>query len=639
MSRRRPLFGEQTAIVVLVLYSVISDAQKIKPCDRPSSCGSIRNISYPFRLASDPEHCGEKKYELECDNNRTVLHLYAGKYYVEAINYDNQTIRLVDVGIQKGDCSSSPLYSLTFDNFSDYRHRDYQMYMGAVVMFLNCENPAKSPLYMELTGSCLGKAINSSTNSAIETGYRYVVAGDPIVSDVEDLCRVEMVTMITPYFLPSAENGSRKFSLKDVHNAMAYGFELELYYSGVVIRRLRHPFIATFLDKARMSVDFIIYLDKAVIAVWAGMALAARTLFGMPFFLAFLIYKFRKRHLSMFDGIENFLQTQNDLNPIRYSYWNINVMTEGFKDKLGQGGYGSVFKGKLRSGHFVAVKMLDKSKGNGQEFINEVATIGRIHHINVVRLVGYCVEGSKRALVYDFMPNGSLEKYIFSQEGTSSLSYQQIYEICLGVARGIDYLHHGCNMQILHFDIKPHNILLDQNFCPKISDFGLAKLYAVDDSIVSLTAARGTFGYMAPELFYKNIGGVSHKADVYSFGILLMEMAGKRRNLNAFADHTSQIYFPSWVYDQLKEGREVELGQATEEERVVVRKMIMVAFWCIQTSPADRPSMSKVVEMLEGDVEPLQLPPKPSLCPEEASVAEDNGKDINLVELPLLSSE
>ena len=143
------------------------------------------------------------------------------------------------------------------------------------------------------------------------------------------------------------------------------------------------------------------------------------------------------------------------------------------------------------------------------------------------------------------MPNGSLDKYIISRQGSISLSNEKMYEISLGVARGIEYLHQGCDMQILHFDIKSHNILLDEKFIPKLSDFGLAKLYPTDNSIVSLTAARGTIGYMAPELFYKNIGGVSHKSDVYSFGMLLMEMIGRRKNLNALTDHSSQIYFPS----------------------------------------------------------------------------------------------
>ncbi|XP_028086223.1 rust resistance kinase Lr10-like [Camellia sinensis] len=199
----------------------------------------------------------------------------------------------------------------------------------------------------------------------------------------------------------------------------------------------------------------------------------------------------------MFDTIEGFLQSQNNLMPIRYSYWNIKMMTKGFKDKLGEGGFGCVYKGKLRSDHIVAIEILNKPKANGQDFINEVATIGRIHHVNVVQLIGFCAKGSKCALVYDFMPNGSLEKYIFSQ-GNISLSCKQMYEISLGVARGIEYLHRGCDMQILHFDIKPHNILLDGNFTPKVSDFGLVKLYPTDNSIVYVTTARGTLGYMAP---------------------------------------------------------------------------------------------------------------------------------------------
>ncbi|KAM1027339.1 hypothetical protein ACFX2A_041116 [Malus domestica] len=299
-------------------------------------------------------------------------------------------------------------------------------------------------------------------------------------------------------------------------------------------------------------------------------------------------------------------------------------MTNRFKNKLGEGGYGCVFKGNLRSGRFGAIKMLGKSKANGQDFVNEVATIGRIHHVNVVQLVGYCVQGSNRCLVYDFMPNGSLDKYVYLKEGTTYLSYKKMYQISLGVARGIEYLHRGCDMQILHFDIKPHNILLDENFNPKISDFGLAKLYPTDNSIVSLTAARGTMGYMAPELFYKNIGGVSYKADVYSFGMLLMEMASRRKNLDALAEHSSQLYLPTSVYDRYNEGKDLEMSDATEEEKKMVKKMVITALWCIQMKPGDRPSMNKVIEMLEaeGDAECLQMPPKPFLFPQETPIGD-----------------
>ncbi|XP_009341644.2 rust resistance kinase Lr10 [Pyrus x bretschneideri] len=351
------------------------------------------------------------------------------------------------------------------------------------------------------------------------------------------------------------------------------------------------------------------------VASLLGLFQVVKFLFGFPCLIALIIYKCKRRHLSMYENIEDFLQN-NQLMPVRYSYSDIKKMARGFKDKLGEGGFGSVYKAKLRSGRLVAIKMLGKSKANGQDFINEVATIGRIHHVNVVQLVGFCVEGSKRALVYDFMPNGSLDKHIFSQQGVISLSCEKMFEISLGVARGIEYLHRGCDMQILHFDIKPHNILLDENFLPKVSDFGLARLCPLDNSIVSLTAARGTIGYMAPELFYKNIGGVSYKADVYSFGMLLMEMAGKRKNLNANIEHSSQIYFPTWVFNQLSEGNDLTIGDATEEEKKIIKKMIIVASWCIQMKPSDRPSMNKVVEMLEGEIESLQMPPKLFLYPQ-----------------------
>jgi serine/threonine protein kinase len=256
-----------------------------------------------------------------------------------------------------------------------------------------------------------------------------------------------------------------------------------------------------------MSCFLLQYLINILLFFIVAVGISSSTVkfvLGVPCIIVLLIYKWRQKHLSTYDNIEDFLRSDNSIIPIRYSYKDIKKITKQFNTKLGSGGYGSVFKGQLRSGRLVAVKLLDKVKSNGQDFVNEVATIGRIHHINIVQLIGFCVEGSKRALIYEFMPNGSLEKYIFSHiEKSNSLSCENLYDISLGVARGIEYLHNGCNMKILHFDIKPHNILLDKNFNPKVSNFGLARLYPIDKSIVSLTAARGTIGYMAPELFYR----------------------------------------------------------------------------------------------------------------------------------------
>ncbi|BAT81847.1 Rust resistance kinase [Vigna angularis] len=357
--------------------------------------------------------------------------------------------------------------------------------------------------------------------------------------------------------------------------------------------------------------------------------IATRYLFGLSLFLWIFIHKWRRRHFSVYENIENFL-LDNNINPIRYEYREVKKMTKGFKVKLGEGGFGSVYKGKLQSGLDVAVKMLSISKDNGQDFVNEVATLGRIHHVNVVGLIGYCVEGKKRGLIYEYMPNGSLDKFLFSKEGIVPLSYEKIYEISLGISHGIAYLHRDCDVQILHFDIKPHNILLDDNFTPKVSDFGLAKLYPTKDKSIILTAIRGTLGYMAPELFYKNVGGVSHKADVYSFGMLLMEMASRRKNSDPHAEHSSQNYFPFWIHDQFTEDKDIDMEGASEMDKILIRKMFIVALWCIQLKPCDRPTMSKVVEMIEGKTESLEIPPKPSFYPHEML---EHGGTINSDEI------
>ncbi|XP_021822718.1 rust resistance kinase Lr10-like [Prunus avium] len=326
--------------------------------------------------------------------------------------------------------------------------------------------------------------------------------------------------------------------------------------------------------------------------------------------------------------VEAFLMNYGPLQVRRYSYLEVKKATNSFKEKLGQGGYGSVYKGKSNDGSLVAVKVLSKLKGNGEEFMNEVAAISRTSHVNIVSLLGFCFEGSKRALIYEFMPKGSLEKFIFDANTPNKnhhLGCEALDRIALGIARGLEYLHRGCNTRILHFDIKPHNILLDENFTPKISDFGLAKICNMKESIVSMACARGTAGYIAPEVFCRNFGGVSHKSDVYSYGMMLSEMVGGRRNINAEAEDTSEIYFPHWIYKRIELDEELGLPSImNEEDKVRARKMIIVSLWCIQTDPSNRPAMKEVIDMLEGSVDCLQIPPKPYLSSPPKSTADSS---------------
>ncbi|KAF6150575.1 hypothetical protein GIB67_030376 [Kingdonia uniflora] len=170
---------------------------------------------------------------------------------------------------------------------------------------------------------------------------------------------------------------------------------------------------------------------------------------------------------------------------------------------------------------------------------------------------------------------------------------EKLYEIVVGVSRGLEYLHRGCNTRIVHFDIKPHNILLDENFCPKISDFGLAKLCSKKESYVSMFDARGTAGYIAPEVFSRIIGVVWHKSDVYSFGMMVLEIVGGRKNINGLGDRTSEIFFPHWIHTPIELKEDLELhGITSETDAEMTKKMIIVGLWRIQTNPLGRPPMS-----------------------------------------------
>ncbi|KAK4492339.1 hypothetical protein RD792_003143 [Penstemon davidsonii] len=214
------------------------------------------------------------------------------------------------------------------------------------------------------------------------------------------------------------------------------------------------------------------------------------------------------------------------------------------------------------------------------------------------------------ALVFEFMDNGSLDKHLFSD--TRELQWEKLHEIAVGTAKGIAYLHEECQQRIIHYDIKPGNVLLDVNFSPKVADFGLARLCNRDDTHVSVTGYRGTPGYVASEFMLKNFP-ITYKCDVYSFGILLFEIVGRRKNTRAVGDDESLDWFPKKVWQEFEKGELMELTEACgieEKDRPKAERMAMVALWCVQDSPQERPPMSAVVKMLEGGVE-IMPPPKP----------------------------
>ncbi|CAO2174342.1 unnamed protein product, partial [Urochloa humidicola] len=620
-----------------------------------SSCGLLQDIRYPFRKQGDPPGCGFPEYELLCIDNKATIHINTGRYFVTNISYADNTFWIVDAYLFNSSCpipesNQHPyVYGLQSKNIT-------LLYPDAVTWaaFVSCSELIRSNV-ISLSTSFLDvmyKPVDCrSTKKSLV--YVFITTISPWVGSIKPSCRYLSMTPLGSWHVRAPNNASFDDVVKFMRNGFAVRFPMQrealtyhwvintclndsisYFYTqissssilnqtfaivGIDLHFLRCVNDYSYRSKlfwAAVAIISVIDIVKLVI----GLAILSRFLFAPLAVLTFLTYKYWKTRISI-DAVEKFLQMLQALSPTRYACTDITAITGHFRDKLGQGGYGSVYKGTLPGDIHVAVKMLGNSLCNRDEFISEVSTIGSIHHVNVVRLVGFCSEEMRRALVYEYMPHGSLDKYIFSSE--RSFSWDKLNEIALGIARGISYLHGGCDMQILHFDIKPHNILLDNNFTPKVADFGLAKLYPRDNSFVPVSAARGTIGYIAPEMISRNFGVISCKSDVYSFGMLLLEMAGGRRNLDQHAARRSQTYYPAWVYSQITRK---ELGEICEAFDIheVERKLCTVGLWCIQMKPHDRPTMSEVIEMLEAGVDALQIPPEPFFCGVEQDYSVDD---------------
>ncbi|XP_017419839.2 rust resistance kinase Lr10 isoform X2 [Vigna angularis] len=308
--------------------------------------------------------------------------------------------------------------------------------------------------------------------------------------------------------------------------------------------------------------------------------------------------------------MDKFLNDMEREKPIRFTDQQLRIATDNYSYHLGSGGFGSVYKGSFSNGTIIAVKVLRGSSDKiiDAQFMAEVGTIGKVHHFNLVRLYGFCFERHLRALVYEYMVNGPLEKYLFHE--STFLSFEKLHEIAIGTARGIAYLHEECQQRIIHYDIKPGNILLDRNFCPKVADFGLAKLCNRDHTHITMTGGRGTPGYAAPELWLPF--PVTHKCDVYSFGMLLFEIIGRRKNHNINLPE-SQVWFPMWAWEKFaaeKVGELITSCGIDDKDREIAERIVKVALSCVQYKPEVRPIMSVVVKMLEGSVE-VPNPPNP----------------------------
>ncbi|XP_042031159.1 uncharacterized protein LOC121777885 [Salvia splendens] len=322
-------------------------------------------------------------------------------------------------------------------------------------------------------------------------------------------------------------------------------------------------------------------------------------------------------------GVEG--QQGNGTELALYSFNSLVAATDNFSDdnKLGQGGFGHVYKGILPDGQEIAVKRLSRKSGQGlQEFKNEVMLIAKLQHRNLVRLLGCCIQGEENILLYEYMPNKSLDSYLFDPDKKPQLDWSKRFSIITGIARGLLYLHRDSRLRIIHRDLKVSNILLDEEMNPKISDFGMARIFGGNQNEANTNIVVGTYGYMAPE--YAMEGLFSLKSDVYSFGVLLLEIITGQRNASFRSTDFSNMVAFAW--DLWDKGRAIELLDSSIRESSLqeqVLRCIHVGMLCVQDVAANRPNMPAVLLMLEGENVALPLPRQPTFTSMRHNLDED----------------
>ncbi|XP_062009541.1 G-type lectin S-receptor-like serine/threonine-protein kinase B120 isoform X2 [Rosa rugosa] len=348
-----------------------------------------------------------------------------------------------------------------------------------------------------------------------------------------------------------------------------------------------------------------------VIALLSATAALLITIFG--FFLWKKTLGNRRKSGETMSNVN--IGGKNDIELPLFGLRSILAATNNFSEanKLGEGGFGPVYKGILTENTEVAIKRLSKKSGQGhQEFMNELKVIVKLQHINLVRLLGCCLEDREMILIYEYMPNRSLDTFLFDPSEKTKLNWSKRFQIIEGIAQGVLYIHKYSRLKIIHRDLKASNVLLDEDLNPKISDFGMAKIIEINQKEANTNRVVGTYGYMSPE--YARYGHFSVKLDVFSFGVLLLEIVSGKRNASFYHDEQSVVTLAGWAWQLWKEGKGMEVIDASVRETCEPHealRCIHVGFLCVQEAPVDRPTMSSVIDMLQGGEATFLPPSKP----------------------------
>ncbi|CAN6922894.1 unnamed protein product [Brassica oleracea] len=624
LSLTNSLFYRIIWIHFVIPYCVSSADELHRRCSQSFSCGDQTDLFYPFWIPSRVE-CGHPDFQLQCSERFAEVSISSVKFRILEANSTSRVIRLARSDYIGGFCPQHSINAQFNENVLPFvpGTDNLTIYYGCSPNFPR----SFPPLVGEL--DCGGddeKSYYVTTN--LSSPLLSEIGG--FLNDFSGQCKRNVSIPASGPALNTLQKNTTQDNLK---KTLQEGFNVGLSHECLMC--IASDGACGYNRISNESICHCIHQTYSLTCRKKGFSAAAKAGMVIAFGLAllFLIVGWlcsircrKKAHEAQYTSKDIPVTDQQRktsshaprklnikaLIPVKhYSYVQVKRITKSFSQEVGKGGFGTVYRGTLGDGRKVAVKVLKNTKGNGEDFLSEVASMSETSHVNIVTLLGFCAEGTKRAIICEFLENGALDKFIASNR-SSNMEWTKLYEIALGVARGLEYLHHGCRTRIVHFDIKPQNVLLDDNLCPKVSDFGLAKLCERKESILSLLDMRGTIGYIAPEVFSRVYGRVSHKSDVYSYGMLVLEMIGARAKTST-EDTVSSVYFPEWIYKDLEKEDNIRLngnGIICEEEEIA-RKMTLVGLWCIQSSPSDRPPMNRVVEMMEGNLDAMEFPPRP----------------------------